>query len=87
MAAAYNDQQARINGRGPGEDIWTGALAARFRDDPRRELDPAVAAIAELVQPDDVFIDAGGGAGRMTLPIASRSRKGSTAATMRSTRC
>jgi hypothetical protein len=75
MARAYNQQQARVYAQKEGEDIWTGALAQRFRDDPRRELDPTVAAIAELVRPDDVFVDAGGGAGRVSLPVALRCRE------------
>lgn len=75
MVAAYNEQQARINARRPGEDIWTGALAARFRDNPHRDLDPTIAAIAALVRPDDVFLDAGGGAGRISLPLALRCRE------------
>ncbi len=75
MVAAYNEQQARINARRPGEDIWTGALAARFRDNPRRPLDPTLASIAADLRPDDVLIDAGGGAGRMSLPLALRCRE------------
>jgi hypothetical protein len=75
MAAAYNAQQARIYNQKQGEDTWTGALAQRFRDNPRRDLDPSVAAIAELMRPDDVFVDAGGGAGRVSLPVALRCRE------------
>ncbi len=75
MVAAYNEQQARIYKQEPGEDTWTGALAERFRSDPRRELDPTVAAIAERLRPDDVFVDAGGGAGRISLPMALRCRE------------
>lgn len=75
MAAAYNEQQARVYNQQLGEDTWTGALAERFRSDPRRELDPTVSAIAERVRPDDVFVDAGGGAGRMSLPVALRCRE------------
>ena len=75
MVAAYNEQQARINARRLGEDIWTGALAARFRDDPHRTLDPTLASIAADLQPGDVLVDAGGGAGRMSLPLALRCRE------------
>tara|TARA_Y100000780_G_scaffold156767_1_gene141483 strand:- start:878 stop:1597 length:720 start_codon:yes stop_codon:yes gene_type:complete len=32
-------------------------------------------ALAELVRPDDVFVDAGGGAGRFSLPMALRCRQ------------
>ncbi|MGE5596302.1 MAG: class I SAM-dependent methyltransferase [Hyphomicrobiales bacterium] len=73
MVAAYNAQRAAVAGE--SGDIWTGALANRFREDPRRELDPSVAAIAGLLRPDDVFVDAGGGAGRVSLPMALRCRQ------------
>jgi hypothetical protein len=42
--------------------------------DPRRPLDPNLAAIAEYVKADDVIVDAGGGAGRVSLPLALRCR-------------
>jgi hypothetical protein len=64
---AYNAQQARMK-RPPG-DRWA-ASAALFRLDPRRTLEPNTAAVASLVGPDDVVIDVGGGAGRVSLPIA-----------------
>jgi hypothetical protein len=72
MVAAYSEQQARINARRPGEDVWTGALAARFRDNPHRELDPTLASICADLLPGDTLVDAGGGAGRMSLPLALR---------------
>src|SRR5688572_18924777 len=75
MVRAYNAQQARIYKQKEGEDTWTGALAQRFRDNPHRELDPTVAAIAAMVRADEVFVDAGGGAGRISLPIALHCRE------------
>jgi hypothetical protein len=64
---AYTAQQARMT-RHSG-DRWA-ASAALFRLDPRRTLEPNTAAVSSLVGPDDVVIDVGGGAGRVSLPIA-----------------
>lgn len=75
MVAAYNEQQTRVNGLRAGEDVWGGPMAARFRDDPRREPDHNLAAIAAMLRPDDVLVDAGGGAGRLSLPLALRCRE------------
>jgi len=69
MVAAREAQYGRT--RGPLPDSW-GAIASRFRADPKRELDPFLAKLASFVRPDDVFIDVGGGAGRNSLPMASR---------------
>src|SRR5262249_40081072 len=61
-------QEARLVER--PRDRWSSAVAERFRDDPRRELDANLAALAAYVQPDDVVVDVGGGAGRVCLPLA-----------------
>ena len=63
-------QNARIYGPPPSGDAWGGASARQFRFDPRRELDRNMVAIASYVQPDDVVVDVGGGAGRVSLPLA-----------------
>ena len=72
---AVNDQRARINGLPGDEDDWGGQTARRFRLDPQREQDPALLTIASYLEPQDVLIDAGGGAGRVCLPLASRCRQ------------
>jgi len=53
-------------------DIWGGVTAKRFRADPKREMDDNFEVLASFVRPDDVFVDAGGGAGRLSLPMALR---------------
>lgn len=64
---AYSQQAARLST--PRSDRWA-TRAAMFRLDPRRKLEANTAAVADLVGPDDVVIDVGGGAGRVSLPIA-----------------
>ena len=71
---AVDEQQLRLFGPRPA-DFWTGQMAAQFRFDPRRELDPNLAALATYVSPDDVVVDVGGGAGRVSLPLALRCRE------------
>ncbi len=71
---AVEEQQLRLFGPRPA-DIWTGQSAAQFRFDPHRELDANLAALASYVMPDDVLVDVGGGAGRVSLPLALRCRE------------
>jgi hypothetical protein len=71
---AVEEQQSRLFGPNPA-DIWTGELAALFRFDPHRELDPNLAVLASYVRPDDVVVDVGGGAGRLSLPLSLRCRE------------
>ena len=71
---AVDEQQLRLFGPRPA-DFWTGQMAAQFRFDPRRELDPNLAALATYVSPGDVVVDVGGGAGRVSLPLALRCRE------------
>ena len=56
-------------------DIWTGQSAAQFRFDPHRELDANLASMASYIEPEDVLVDVGGGAGRISLPFALRCRE------------
>lgn len=73
---AVDAQSARIFGEPPQQrDRWGGRAAQRFRQDPHRPLDPNLTVIASYVQPEDVVIDVGGGAGRVGLPLALRCRE------------
>ena len=72
--AAVLEQNRRHAGAGPPDDRWA-SRAAFFRMDPRRPLDPNLAALARYVQPEDVVLDVGGGAGRVLLPLAPRCRE------------
>jgi SAM-dependent methyltransferase len=72
MVAEREAQYQRTRGQQP--DTW-GAIAPRFRADPRREWDPFLERLASFLRPDDVFVDVGGGAGRNSLPMASRCRE------------
>ena len=71
---AVDDQRSRLFGPQPPSDYW-GAMAQYFRMDPRRDLDASLQAIASYLRPDDVFIDVGGGAGRVSLPLAQICRE------------
>jgi hypothetical protein len=73
LVAAYYAQRRRL-GQQAGPDLWS-VTAPRFTADPRRPLDEALQAVAEYLEPDDVFLDVGGGAGRLSLPFASRCRE------------
>ena len=73
LVDAADSQRERL--QGPlGPDIWGGPVAKRFRGDPKREMDDNFQILASLVRPDDVFVDVGGGAGRLSLPMALHCR-------------
>ena len=72
---AVHAQRRRVQGGPPGADAWGGQTAQLFRADPRRAMDSNFEAMAAYVEPEDVFIDAGGGAGRFSLPMALRCRQ------------
>ena len=71
---AVTTQHSRIFGPQPPSDFW-GAMAQLFRMDPSRDLDPNLDVVASYLRADDVFIDVGGGAGRVGLPLARRCRE------------
>jgi len=72
---AVHAQHSRIHGPQPAADRFGGPVAQRFRADPHRSLDANLQVVASYVQPDDVLIDVGGGAGRVGLPLALRCRQ------------
>ena len=55
------------------EDFWQ-PYASIFREDPHRKGDPLVERLSREVAPDGTVLDVGGGAGRLALPLALRSR-------------
>ena len=70
-------QRTRLRGRQPPGDLFAGLPSDHplMTADPRRPLDPNLEIIASYIQPDDVIIDVGGGAGRISLPLALRCRE------------
>jgi hypothetical protein len=72
MVAANAAQQKRYVG--PRDDDWA-ALAQSFQADPHRKLDSLLTKIASYVKEDDVLLDVGGGAGRLSLPMALRCKE------------
>src|SRR5688572_18261473 len=76
LVDAANAQRLRLHGAEAPGARWDSAVAQRFRHDPHRNLDANLAVIASYVEPQDVLIDVGGGAGRICLPLALRCREG-----------
>src|SRR3954451_19465194 len=70
-------QRTRLRGEQPSGDIFAGLPADHplMKADPRRQHEPNLAIIASYVEPDDVIVDVGGGAGRIALPLALRCRE------------
>jgi len=70
-------QRTRLRGPQPPGDLFAGLPADHplLKADPRRPLDPNLEIIASYIAPDDVIIDVGGGAGRVSLPLALRCRE------------
>src|ERR1700683_3799418 len=65
-------QRARLRGTEPSGDLF-GDLEPNhplLKTDPRRPLDANLKALADLIEPSDAIVDVGGGAGRMSLPLA-----------------
>jgi len=71
---AVNRQRVRTVGRRRGTDRWD-KRAQMFTMDPLRPLDANHLILAEYINPDDVVLDIGGGAGRVSLPLALRCRE------------
>ncbi|MEJ7748735.1 MAG: methyltransferase domain-containing protein, partial [Candidatus Limnocylindrales bacterium] len=69
QVAANADQVERIREVPDGADFYA-PVTSLFRADPRRTDEPALEALLGLVEPADVWLDIGAGAGRYALPIA-----------------
>jgi hypothetical protein len=69
-------QRMRLRGAEPAGDPFGGLEPEHplLKADPRRPLDANLKALADLIEPSDAIVDAGGGAGRMSLPLALRCR-------------
>ena len=72
---AVDAQNLRVYGEQRKADPWGAPFAHTFRFDPCRELDANLEIIASYVQPEDVLIDVGGGAGRLSLALARLCRE------------
>ena len=70
-------QRTRLRGPQPPGDLFAGLPGDHplIKADPLRPLDPNLEIIASYTEPDDVIVDAGGGAGRVSLPLALRCRE------------
>jgi hypothetical protein len=70
-------QRTRLRGPQPPGDKRAGCPADHplVKADPLRPLGPNLAVIASYIEADDVIIDVGGGAGRISLPLALRCRE------------
>jgi hypothetical protein len=70
-------QRTRLRGPQPAGDLFAGLPPNNplLNVDARRPLEPNLEIIASYVEPDDVIIDVGGGAGRYSLPLALRCRE------------
>jgi len=70
---SYKAQLARVQRGDTHEESWEEHIAARrWRFDPLRSRDSNLWAVASYVHKEDSVIDVGGGAGRVSLPLASR---------------
>jgi hypothetical protein len=69
-------QRSRLRGAEPSGDLFGGLEPDHplLKADPRRPLDANLKALADLIEPSDAIVDVGGGAGRMSLPLALRCR-------------
>ncbi|MGO9630626.1 MAG: class I SAM-dependent methyltransferase [Xanthobacteraceae bacterium] len=67
-------QRSRLRGAEPSGDLFGNLEPDHplLKADPRRPLDANLKALADLIEPSDAIVDVGGGAGRMSLPLALR---------------
>lgn len=71
FVAAYHAQRERL---WPSEDMWAGA-ASNFKPDLKAPLNEVQKYVASHLRDGDVLLDVGGGAGRISLPLAGHSRE------------
>ncbi len=69
-AVRGNREQAERLREEPDAGDHYAPIAAAFRADPRRTDDITLAALQEIAEPDDVWVDVGAGAGRFALALA-----------------
>ena len=74
MMDAANAQRARIHGAQESAERWSSETSARrLRFDPHRSLNANMEGLASFLEPTDVLLDVGGGAGlkmgRGTTPM------------------
>src|SRR5713101_6868151 len=75
--SAAISQRTRLRGLPPASDLFGGLPADHplIKSDARRSLDPNLQLIADYIEADDVIVDVGGGAGRVSLPLALRCKE------------
>jgi hypothetical protein len=73
MVRANSEQVERFQESAPRSDFYA-PMAASFKADPRRTDDPTLDHLRRLVRPGDTWLDIGGGAGRIALPLALLAR-------------
>jgi hypothetical protein len=66
-------QVERVPDRAAPSDAFA-TVSDLFRGDPRRQGDPEVDFVLQLLRPDDTVIDVGAGAGRFALPMSLHCR-------------
>lgn len=71
LAAAYQAQREKD---APAGDMWSGC-AGSFKPDLKSPPGVFLSRIASFLEPDDVLLDVGGGAGRLSLPLAGQCRE------------
>ena len=59
----------------PERSDFYAPIAANFKADPRRDNDPVLNALLELVQPGETWLDIGAGGGRLALPLALKAKE------------
>ena len=69
MVQAYFAQRERLGIATLDSQRWS-EVAPAYRFDPQRELGTNLSVLASYVEPNDIVVEVGGGAGRTALPLA-----------------